>query len=166
MSNIQARLVLEILGRPPENVTQALTALIEKMGKEKGVKIIEKQLHEPVPVEDSKDLYTTFAEVTVEMESVANFFGIIFVYLPSHIEIISPERIELSNYDLNGLGNALTQRMHQYDAITKKILVERDFLTAKLKEFAPHLFKKKEGNTEETKVKEKKAKKEKKSKKN
>lgn len=144
MEKLKVNIVLEILGRPPENVKEALNTLIVKLGAEKGVKVIEKIYHDPVEVKDSKDLYTAFAEVSLELDSLDNYFLTIFSYMPSHIEVVSPENIELSNSYLNELANQITLRLHNYDAIAKKIIFERDILLRKLQEVAPHLFKKKE----------------------
>ncbi len=160
---IQAILVLEILGRPPEHVKEALHSIVSKIGEEKGVKVLEKKLHEPTEIKDSKDLFTAFAEITVEMDNIGNFFGIVFAYMPSHIELLSPERFSLTNYDLNDMGNKIIQRLHGYDAITKNVIAERDLFYTKLKEIAPHLFQQKAPTVslvqQEKKPKEKKGKK-------
>src|SRR3989344_5327945 len=117
---IKADLVLEILGRPAEHIKNALISLVEKLGTEKGVKINDKKIHEPTQIKEANDLYTTFAEVSVELDSLENYFGIIFAYMPSHIEIISPSEFTLSNAHFNELGNKLIARLHEYDAIAKK----------------------------------------------
>jgi len=141
MEKIHASLVLEILGRPKEHVKEALNTLVIKMGSDKGVKLLNKSYHEPVPVEDSKDLFTAFAEVTVELDTLANYIGIIFAYMPSHIEIIKPENLSVNKAELNELANVLAQRLHNYDAVTKQMIAERDTVLKKLYEIAPHLFK-------------------------
>ena len=159
-------MVLEILGRPKEHVSEALNLLINKLGAEKGVKILEKTNHEPIPVESSKDLFTSFTELALELESLNDYFGVLFAYMPAHIEIIHPEKIAMGNIDLNELGNRLIQRLHDYDAITKKALVEKEIITKKLYEVAPHLFKQPDAQAQvETKVPKKEAKKKGKSKK-
>jgi len=140
MDKIQVALVLEILGRPKEHVKEALNTLVIKMGSEKGAKILDKTYHEPVPVEGSKDLFTTFAEVTLECDTLATYLGIIFAYMPSNIEVIKPENLAMNKADLNFVANNLTQRLHQYDAITKQAMAERDAALRKLFEIAPHLF--------------------------
>lgn len=131
---LQARLIIEILGRPSETVKEALNTVVVKMGTEKGVKILEKTYHKPIPVKDVKDLFTAFAEVSVELDSLANYFGLIFGYLPANIEIINPEKFSLLNQELNELGHALTQRLHNYDAIAKRLVFERDVLAKRLNE--------------------------------
>jgi hypothetical protein len=140
MEKIKATMVLEILGRPAEHIKNALSELVGRLGAEKGVKVMEKTIHEPVEVKESKDLYTTFAEVSVELDSLANYFGVLFAYMPAHIEIFSPTNFTLSNAEFNELGNKIIGRLHEYDAITKKFVYERNFLLSKLKEVAPELF--------------------------
>jgi len=140
MAKLQANIILEILGRPQEHVTEALNGIVAKLGTEKGVKILDKTCHEPLPVQDSKDLFTSFAEVMLELDSLENYLLVLFGYMPANIELIAPEKITLSNIDLNDLGNKLVQRLHNYDAITKKVLVEHDIVLKKLQEVAPHLF--------------------------
>ncbi len=141
MEKLQIGIILEILGRPKENVKEALNNLVAKLGSESGIKILEKTLHEPKPVKDSKDLFTAFADILLELDSLNNYFGILFAYMPSHVEIIHPEKIHLSNFDFNDIGNKLVLRLHDYDAITKKAIYEREILLKKLQEVAPHLFK-------------------------
>jgi len=142
MDKIQATLVLEILGKPAEHIKTALAGLVDKLGEEKGVKILDKKVHEPTQVKESTELFTTFAEVSAEFDELANCFGILFAYMPSHIEITSPANLSLSNIDFNDLCNKLLVRLHDYDAITKKFIYERNFLLTKLREKAPELFKK------------------------
>jgi len=142
MARLQARIIIEIMGRPPEHVKQAMEGIMQKMASEKGVTILDKTVHEPVPVKESKDLFTTFSEITLELDSLANYFTIVFSYMPSNIELINPQQVSLSNFDLNAIANQITQRLHSYDAITKKVIVERNMALEKLKEVAPHLFKK------------------------
>jgi len=139
MSKLQTNMVIEILGRPPEHVTEAINGIVDKIGTEKGVKILERTCHEPIPVEGSKNLFTTFADIMVELDSLDDYFKVMFTYMPSHIELISPEKITLINSDLNTLGNKLMQRLHEYDAITKKVIIEHDLALKKLQEVAPEL---------------------------
>lgn len=137
---VQVTMILEILGRPKENVLKALQTLIERIASEKGAVIIEQTIHEPLPVKDSKDLFTSFSELTLELDSLSLFFGVMFAYMPANIELITPEKFTLTNSELSQLGNKLLQRLHDYDAIAKKMIYERDIFANKLKEVAPNLF--------------------------
>lgn len=141
MTKIQINIVIEILGRPPEHVKEALNTLVIKLGTEKGVKLLDKTYHEPIAVENSKDLFTSFVEVMLELDSLTDFFSVIFAYMPSNIDFIQPERLTLTNTELNELANKITARLHEYDAITKNSLMEREIIAKKLYEIAPQFFK-------------------------
>ena len=146
---LEINLILEIMGRPAEHVKQSLVNLIMKMASDKGVKLIGKEIHDPVKLENSQDLYTAFAEVSLELDSIANYLQIIFNYMPSHIELVRPADIVFSNRDLNELANALVSKLHQYDSIAKNSMVEKDILMKKLYEVAPQLFKRPDGEVPE-----------------
>lgn len=131
---IRARMILEIMGRPPEHVTKALELLITKLTQEKGVVIDKQTIHEPVPVKEAKDLHTAFAELEVGFDSIPTYLGIMFAYLPSNIEIMEPQEIRIKNDQLTSLGNTLIARIHMYDAIAKRLIGERDIAVHKLQE--------------------------------
>lgn len=133
MSSIETRLILEILGRPAEHVVKTLQELIERMGKEKGVHITKHLIHEPVLVKDSKDLFTTFAEVEVTFDSLAAYMQIIFSVMPSNVEIISPERMTLSNEELSTLGTQVLNKLHFYESVVKRLVSEREILMNRLR---------------------------------
>lgn len=141
MEKIYVRLVLEILGRPKEEVLKALSALVTRLGTEQGVSIKQQTLHEAVPVKDSKDLFTTFAEVELELDTISHFFMVVFGYMPAHIEIISPQNLEVANTAFTESANRIVHKLHDYDAIAKKMLYERNILLRKIQEQAPALFK-------------------------
>ena len=140
MKKIQARMILEILGRPPEHIKEAMNVLMQRLKTEPGLTIIEETHHEPLKVADSKDMYTSFSEIVFEVESLSMYFGIIFAYMPSNIEVLSPQEIPMVNADLNEITGLLTQRLHDYDSIAKRMMNERHIFEQKLREVAPHLF--------------------------
>lgn len=164
MEHLTVHAILEVLGRPAENVTNALKIIVDKMKVEKELKLISSKIHEPVAVKDSKDLFTSFVEVEVQLPSLNHLYSFLFVYMPANIEVSYPENITISNQDLNQMTNQLMLRIHQYDAIAKNALSEKEFVTRKLYEVAPHLFKQKESQPLEVKKGNKKAKSKKKKK--
>ena len=140
MEKIQANLVFEILGKPADHVKEALNTLVVRIGSEKGIKVLEKKYHEPKAIEKSP-LFTAFAEVSLGFDSLDTYFALVFAYLPSHAEIIHPEKITLQSSHLNDLASKISARMHQYDDIVKKVVADRDFFVRKLYEAAPQMFK-------------------------
>lgn len=132
MEKLQARLILEILGRPAEHVTEALKMIVEKISKEKGVKILEKNIHDPVAVKDARDLFTSFTEIVIECDSLSSFFGIVFAYMPANIELIEPLELNIRNDEFTALANRIIQRLHNYDAIARRLIVDNQELRKKL----------------------------------
>jgi hypothetical protein len=135
--NIRVMLVIEVLGRPVEEVTNMLEKLIKQIDEEPGVNVKDKKINEPVLLKDQKDIFTSFAEVEVEVEEVRHIAVLMFKYMPAHIEILSPELIALTNNGWNDIFNELTRRLHGYDEIARVIQMEKDILEKKLKSLMP-----------------------------
>ena len=134
MVKIKARMIIEIMGKPPEHVKEALNTLVVRMGSEKGVGLIDKNYHDPKPVKESESLYSTFAEIDAEFDSLEHFFSITMGYMPSNVEIYEPEKFKLSSSELTSLGNFIVSNLHRYDEMAKRAIVERDILLRKLQE--------------------------------
>lgn len=130
---IRAIIMIEMLGRPVEYIKEIMFQLVEKLGKEKGISIVNKKTAEPKPVEKA-DLFSIFSEVELEADNIMAMLVIIFAYMPSHVEIITPENLHMKNSDMNVLFNELVRRLHQYDEIAKQLSFERNILEEKLKQ--------------------------------
>jgi hypothetical protein len=131
---IKATFILEILGRPKEYLTETLDTIIKDMGKEKGVKVLNKKIKLPVPIKNQKDFYTSFAEIDVETENLNSLTSLMFKYMPAHIEITSPQNINLKNSDFEEILNEITRRLHGYEEIARMLQNEKRILEAKLRE--------------------------------
>ena len=129
---LTAVLILEILGKPPEHLKKVLGEMADKIGAAKDVKIIDRKIAEPKPLED-KDLFTSFAELEVQTD-LKNLMGIIFGSMPSHIEITEPEQINMSNSETNLFFNELLRRLHQYDELAKALMLERQAIVKQIQE--------------------------------
>ncbi len=131
---IYAEIVLEIIGRPPEYIKEALAQIITQLEKEEKINVITKQIHESKKIENSKDLYSSFAVIELEADDIKTFSMILFRYMPSNVEIIKPEKIIQTNFDINAFFNELTRKLHKYDEIAKRAMMEKNILQAQLKD--------------------------------
>ena len=132
MTRIEVRAIFELMGRPPEHLKESLNTLVLKIGSEPGVKILDKKYHDPLPVKKTDNLFTTFAELDLELDSINTLLMIIYIYSPSNLELVSPENLKLTNDDLNSFINALLGKMHEHGAILKRTLMERNILINQL----------------------------------
>jgi hypothetical protein len=165
---IRAILILEILGRPKEYLIESLNTIIDKMGSEKGVKIEHKKINEPHLVEGQKDLYTTYAEVEVKVDEQFMLVMLVFKYMPSHIEMISPEEFIFKNSEYNDMLNEVTRRLHGYDELAKILQFKNSALENQLKDILtkhPEILEELKQQTSENKEVKNSDKKEKKKKK-
>jgi hypothetical protein len=143
---IKVAIVLEMMGRPKEHLEETMAKLIEAVGKEKGLSVSGKKIHETKKIEDKDEngtvrgmtaqnqLYSTFAEIDLEADDIMALLVLVFKYMPAHIEIISPENFDLNNFEISSLLSELTARLHHYDAIAKTALINNQLITNKLKE--------------------------------
>ena len=132
---IKAILIIEVLGKPKEHLVQTLEKISEDISKEKGVELIEKKIREPVELKERKDLFTTFAELEIEVESMLYFTILIFKYMPAHVEIISPELIAMHNTGWNDVFNELVRRLHGYDEVARIMQFQNRELQQKLAKY-------------------------------
>jgi hypothetical protein len=130
---VTASLLLEVIGRPAEYLTETLNNLIKDIEKEKGVKLKDKRINPPILVKEQKDFYSSFAEIEVEVEEIAYLVSLIFKYMPAHVEIISPQNISLSNSGWADILSELTRRLHGYEEVVRIIDNEKTILENKLK---------------------------------
>jgi len=121
---IKGIIVLEIMGKPAGYIVKTLNKIIDKIGED--AKIAKREVHKAKKIENS-ELFSTFAEIEIE-SSVHSFLKILFTYMPSHVEIMYPEKLSMSSSNINMVFNEITMRLHQYDEIAKRVISERNIL--------------------------------------
>jgi len=129
---IQAIIIIEMMGKPAGHLKETLEKYVDRIGIEKGIKILNRKVNKPKQLKDS-ELFSSFAEVELELENIQRLVFVVFTFMPSHIEIISPEEIRMRNFELNALCNELTRRLLDYDAIAKNVMLEKRALENQLR---------------------------------
>lgn len=130
---ITAIMMLEAVGKPPEHITKTLNDLMDQIENEDGVRVVSRKINEPAPMKDHKDFYTNFSEIEVEVEEIVHLSILLIKYMPSHVEIISPELIVLTNNGWNDILNEILLKLHGYDEIARVMQIEKDILEKKLR---------------------------------
>ncbi|MDO8516793.1 MAG: hypothetical protein Q7S33_01590 [Nanoarchaeota archaeon] len=130
---VRAIIILEALGRPPEYIHEFLTNHVEQLKNAKGVQVLSQTVHEPKKLENQEEeAHTCFAEIDLRVENLYKMMEIIFDYMPSSIEIIEPDELNLNLSEVNGFLNDLSGRLHKYDEIVKIMQLQSNQLSAKL----------------------------------
>jgi len=132
---IRAIMIVEIMGRPAEHVKESLENHVGQLKKVKGVEVFSISVSEPKKLEDIKEGgYTCFAEVEFETWSLSKLIELVFDFMPSSIEILSPENLNLNLSDATGFLNDLSGRLHRYDEVAKIAQIQNQQMFMKLKE--------------------------------
>ncbi len=125
---IHSELIIEVMGTPKEYIIETLEGIIKQIKEEKGVSVIQSKIHDAVEVKDQKEIYTTFSEIEVQTKDVFELSMLMFKYMPAHVEILSPESIEVKNDFLNTLLNEIVRRLHGYDNLARIFEFEKSKL--------------------------------------
>jgi len=156
---IRAAIVIEMMGRPASHLADAMKELLKRISSEEGVKIESKKTHKPkileqkdkegnvIKVEGGKEMYSSFAEITLEVKHLMHLIRIVFVYMPAHIEILSPPDMSLQNFDISTILNEITKKMHGYDAIAKNAIMQNNMLVAKIRQMQAYMQEMQKGGT-------------------
>jgi hypothetical protein len=131
---IKASIILEIMGKPPEYLLTTLEKIIKDISEEKGVEVTGKKINELILMKDSKEFYTTFAEVDLEVENILYLTIIMFKYMPAHVEVIEPEVVALTNNGWTDILSEITRRLHGYDEISRILQLQNSKMQKKLRE--------------------------------
>ena len=97
------------------------------------INIADFKIKEPTLVKDQKDLYTTFAEIEVEVEHVQILSILMFKYMPAHIEIVEPENLRITNNELADTLSEIVRRLHKYDELLRVMQTEKNILENQLR---------------------------------
>ena len=133
-NKITSIFILEVMGRPKEHLKKALQELIDAIKKEKGIKINEFKINEPKLIKDQKDLFINFAEIEIEAEGPEYVAGLMFRYMPAHVEVVEPEKIQISNHVYSDILSEITRKLHKYDEVARVIQMEKEVLQNKINE--------------------------------
>lgn len=134
---IRSTIILEIIGTPPEHLVKTLEEMIKSIGEEKGVTVTGKKINEPIKIKESKEFFTTFAEIDLEVEDILYLTILMFKYMPAHIEILEPEFIALTNNGWTDILSELTRRLHGYEEVARMLQLQNSKMQKKLSELIP-----------------------------
>ena len=122
---ILAKVIVEVAGRPKEHVEDSIKLVLDNIKKEKGIKPIKMKIFKPKEVDT---YFSSFAELELEFEDPAYLVGMCFDYLPSSVEIIEPEELNIDSQDMAGLLNDLLSKLHNASMAVSRLSAENNNL--------------------------------------
>lgn len=132
MVKITARFIIEIAGKPQENVQKALERFKDDFEKEKDLfKLISCEIEEPELSEESK-LYSGFLEVDAKFKDVSSLLNFVADYTPTSIEIEEPEELTLDSFELAGVLNDVSAMVLKSNVERHKLRYHVNYLQKQL----------------------------------
>lgn len=117
------RAVVEVLGKPKEHVDSTLKGYLQKLKENSRYEVIKEDLAELKQHEES-ELWMAFAELEIKTSEVAEIIDFCFDYMPSLIEIVEPEELQLDSLAISSFLNDMQAKLHGVDMIAKQMKVE------------------------------------------
>lgn len=127
---ILAKTIIEVLGSPKEHVEETMQMLVEKAKHSKNFEVTRHEIF-PAKKVEQKPFWTTFTEMEIETDHVIKLMGFCFDFMPSSVEILDPQKLEVSSIDIGDWLNDLLAKLHQYDMVLKNIHAENILLKRK-----------------------------------
>lgn len=118
--------MIEIVGTPKKHIEDTMQNVIKLIKENKKFELIKQKIAEPKEVsvpgaEQVKDVWSTYGEFEVNFENLEDIEKFCLDFMPSSIEILKPEKLQLKATDLEEFINDILQKLHQYDMVLKKI---------------------------------------------
>ena len=117
------RAVVEVLGKPKEHVDSTLNGYLKKLKENSRYQVVKEDLAELKQHEDS-ELWMAFAELEIRTAGVGEIIDFCFDYMPSLIEIIEPEELQLDSLVVSSVSNDLQAKLHGVDMLAKQMKME------------------------------------------
>lgn len=121
---IVARCIVEILGAPKEYIAKALQDHVDKI-KNDGLDIQIEKYADPVA---SDKLFTQYVELQIAFKDTGELLDFCFDSMPSTVEIMSPEKLELDMAFFEDFVNDLQAKLHQTDMMLKGLQAQKQVL--------------------------------------
>ena len=117
------RVVVEVLGKPKEHVDSTLKGYLQKLKENSRYEVLKEDLAELKQHEQS-ELWMAFAELEIKTSGVAEIIDFCFDYMPSLIEIIEPEELQLDSLVVSSFLNDMQAKLHGVDMLAKQMKIE------------------------------------------
>ena len=114
---VVVRAIIQMLGAPKEYIEQTLGKYIEKIEVE-GLKIRSKTFEPATP---QGELFSAFVELVAEFKTVDSLMAFCFDSLPSSLEIMEPDVLEMKAFDFSNSLNDLQARLHDIEMQLKRV---------------------------------------------
>ncbi len=123
--HIRSKIILEILGKPKEHVETTIRQYVKKIDTDTDLIILKKDFAE---AKEQEGMWSAFVELELVVKGITKLIGFCFDYMPSSIEILKPDNLNMDSNSVADFLNDLQARLHSLDMAIKQQKAENDFL--------------------------------------
>lgn len=116
---VHFRVILEMVGKPKEHVEKTFKEYLEQLKQNEHISVISEDYNEPEEVEG--DMFSSFSELELVTDGLANVVWFCFDYMPSSVEIYEPSELKYKAQDFTDFLNDLQARLHHIDMSVKTV---------------------------------------------
>ena len=135
-------MIVEMAGRPPEHLKQMMEKHVGVLRQFKDIKVHSIAVGDPREIEPpegqkipkDKIIFTTFAEIDFETQTLARLTQVMFDFMPSSVEVTDPANLTINSNEATDLLNNISGRLHRYDELARVAGMKIQQLTAQLEE--------------------------------
>ena len=133
-NKITARFMIQIAGKPVENVEKALQAVLDKLKSEKKkFKLVQSDVIEP-ELDEESTLYSGVLEVLAKFDDTELLMEFILDYTPTSIEIEDPDSFTFDSSAFTAILNDMSSHILKTSMKLNQAHATLHFLNNKLKE--------------------------------
>jgi len=123
--HIRCKTIIEVLGKPKEHVEKTIKEYIENIKKDPDLIILKDHFAD---AKKQEEMWSIFTELEMVVKGIPKLIGFCFDYMPSSIEVLKPDKLELNNKETANFLNDLQARLHSMDMLIKQLKNENSFL--------------------------------------
>ena len=134
MASIYAKFIIEIAGKPVENVEKALALVLKQIEDEKtNFKLVESHTGNP-ELDEKSTLHCGFLDVEIKFKEFNKIFDFMLDYTPTSVEVIEPSKITFELNDLNTLLNEVGTKTLSSQNQIRQLNAHLHMMNKKIKE--------------------------------
>src|SRR3989338_3036645 len=126
---LKIKAIIEILGKPKDHVEKTIANVVEELKKREGLTLINEKIAKTKKLET---FFSSYVEVELKLSTMDQLIDFCFDFLPSNIEIIEPEEMNLDSHLLSQYINNLLAKLHQQSMIIRNMHAENLVMKQKL----------------------------------
>lgn len=126
---IKARMTVQIMGNHRQAIKDALKKTMSFVEERRGVKVLSEEHAEPEKMKELP-LLSAFVEFEAEFNDYETFMGAIMDFGPTAVEVIKPEKMEVS---IEEMQNTASDMVEKFKQANQRIQQLEAVLSARLK---------------------------------